>query len=102
MKLKDSSVRIQGIVPELAFALVVADAIWTKQGHELVITSLNDGKHGTTSLHYAGSAADLRTNYFNNAEIEFVAQKLRDALGIDFDVIVEKNHIHLEYQPKRR
>lgn len=93
-----------GIKPELSIALYIASEVWKKLGKELVVTSLNDGKHSKTSLHYYGCAADLRTHYFNEDEKLQAAAMLRSALGnnSDFDVVVESTHIHLEYQPKYR
>jgi len=102
MKLKNNTIHIQGIRPELVFALNVTDQIYTSYGQELVITSLNDGKHSRTSLHYIGAAADLRTSYFTTSEIDNIADLIRNKLGVDYDVIVESNHIHLEFQPKYR
>ena len=91
-----------GIKSELLLALTVADSVWARNGQELVITSLNDGKHSQTSLHYAGCAADLRI--WNFTDVDAVAEILREDLGRnpDFDVVVETDHIHLEYQPKYR
>ena len=94
-------VKINGTRPEIVFALNVCDAVYSKYGEELVITSLNDGKHSITSLHYAGCAADLRTHYFDIDEVKIVASDIRSRLGLDYDVIVEKDHIHLEFQPRR-
>lgn len=90
------------VQPELNLGLFVADGVWRGHGHELVITSLNDGKHSRTSLHYAGQAVDLRTNYFSDPHL--VAADLRAALGEnpDYDVVVEETHIHFEWQPKFR
>ncbi len=101
MILKDGVV-ISGIRTELLFALNVCDGVYSTYGEELVITSLNDGKHSDTSLHYSCSGADLRTRYFTVPETKLVAEDIRSRLGIDFDVVVEKDHIHLEYQPRRR
>jgi hypothetical protein len=101
MILKEGVV-IGGIRPELLFALNVCDAVYNAHGQELVITAIKDGKHSATSLHYSGCAADLRTRYFNANEAKVVAQEIRDRLGVDYDVILEKDHIHLEYQPKYR
>ena len=50
------------------------------------------------SLHYQGKAFDLRTWHV----IEEVAKQLRTYLGKDYDVIVEKDHIHVEYDPKQK
>lgn len=102
MKTKDSSVKIQGIRTELLFGLIVADQVYKEYGKELVITSLNDGNHSVTSLHYSGCAADLRTNYFTPNECIKVEHEIKERLGIDYDVIFETNHIHLEYQPRKR
>ena len=102
MKIKDSTVHIAGIRPELVFALFVAEQIYQKYDKELVITSLVDGRHSPTSLHYAGCAADLRTNFFTRHGAEIIRDEIRDKLGTDFDVILESNHIHLEFQPKLR
>lgn len=95
-------VRIIGIRPEVLFALNVCDAIYSKYGEELVITSVNDGRHSKSSLHYAGLAVDLRTRYFDAEEVPTIAEDIRSRLGIDYDVVVEKDHIHLEFNPKYR
>ena len=100
--LKDSSVRIQGMRVELLFALLAASRIWAELGYALVITSLNDGRHSWTSLHYSGSAADLRIRHMRTGDAARATEELQAALGIDFDVVLEEDHIHVEYQPKRR
>ena len=102
MKLKDSTVKIQGITTELLFGLIIAGQVYKDNGQELVITSLNDGSHSETSLHYSGNGADLRTNYFTNEQTLSVAKTIKERLGIDYDVVIESNHIHLEYQPRKR
>ena len=103
MRLKDDTVRIQGIRTELLFAIMVADEIYKNHGKELVITSGSEfsTRHSTTSLHYSGSAVDLRTNYFRSGEVDIVRAEIKERLGRDFDVVIESTHIHLEYQPKR-
>ena len=94
-----------GIRPELMIGLFVVDNIYKNFGPELVVTSLNDSKHSKTSLHYSGQAADLRTHYFTgSSQVALVADAIRDALGRnpDYDVVIESDHIHFEYQPKFR
>lgn len=98
-----AGVRIRGIAPELVLALVVADQVYSEVAQEnLVVTSVNDSEHSRTSLHYMGCAADLRTNNIAAGRRPIVADTLRrrlEPLG-DFDVVLEKDHIHLEFQPK--
>lgn len=93
-------VRIDGVRPEIVIGMMVAAAIWKDLGHRLVITSVKDGEHSETSLHNSGNAFDCRTKYFTQEETEVAAERLRRQLGPDFDVIIEKTHIHVEYQPK--
>lgn len=97
---KNSNVNPALLSPQIVFALMVADSIYRKYGQELVVTSLNDSKHSFKSLHYDGHAADLRTHYFTGADRIRVSDELRDALHDDYDVVLEKDHIHLEYDPK--
>ena len=99
MRLKNSSVDPKGITPELFLALLEADRLYKKAGaKEVVITSMNDSKHMKGSKHYCGNAADLRI--WNVRSPEKVCRTLGVSLGDDYDVILEHNHIHLEYDPK--
>jgi hypothetical protein len=69
-------------------------------GREAVITSARDGLHMKNSLHYQGKAIDLRTYDMKPGGAEAVVRELRVTLGRDFDVVLESDHIHLEYDPK--
>jgi hypothetical protein len=92
-------IKLLGIRPELMMGLNVAASVYLEVGEVLVVTSVTDGKHKKSSLHHAGQAADLRTRYFDNATIVQVAEMLRGRLTNEFNVVVESDHIHLEYQP---
>jgi len=94
-------VSIQGIRPELLFGIMVANGVYEKYGYELVITSLNDSRHSDASLHYSGAAVDLRiSNITNPGDVAMIALEITGKLNKDYDVVLEKDHIHLEYQPK--
>ena len=99
IQLKDNTVNIHGISNELLFAMFVTDAVLNRYGSVLVITSINDGKHSSGSLHYSGNAFDFRTWYIVDKEEE-VMDDLREALRDSYDVVLEDDHIHVEYQPK--
>jgi len=99
MRVKDNSIRVGGIRPELLIAVMVANEVYTEIGKELVITSVTDGKHSDTSLHYTGCAFDCRI--YDDSDMEFVITKIKDRLKIDYDVVLEGNHIHIEYQPRK-
>ena len=101
MQLK-KGVNATGISSELLLGLMVADSVYRDMGVELVVTSLVDGAHSTTSLHYAGDAADLRTWEFSLEQAREAVTSIKEGLPDDYDVVLEKDHIHLERQPRRR
>lgn len=90
--------RVFGIRPELVVAMQVVDGVLAKDGVDLVVTSAVNGKHSNASLHYAGAAFDLRI--WDIEDVYATAGKIREALTPEFDVVVEKSHIHIEFQPK--
>lgn len=67
---------------------------------DMIITSLNDGQHMAGSLHYEGKAADLRIWNLAPNDPKVVERRIAILVGPEFDVILEKDHIHIEYDPK--
>lgn len=100
MKIKDSSVRFVDIKPGILYAFPIIEEIYQHFGHECVITSLNDSKHMKGSLHYKGQAVDIRTRYFDSNTLAQVYNELVRRLGKKYDVVLEGNHIHVEFDPK--
>lgn len=96
-----TGVDLRGIVPQMAIAYTIASAVYQRHCNALcVITSASDGKHGVNSLHYKGKALDLRTFNVPTAVLPLLVQSLKDALGAQFDVVLEADHIHVEFDPK--
>ena len=101
IKLK-TGVKLANLQPQIALAIQVAYSVYQDNGfNDLRITSLNDSGHSHTSLHYSGNAVDLGVIGFVDAQRAKLAQEINGALGTDFDVLDEGNHIHIEYQPRR-
>jgi uncharacterized protein YcbK (DUF882 family) len=94
-------VRITGLRPEMVLAAVAAESVYREAGHDLTITACVDGKHMAGSLHYAGAAVDVRTRDVPADKISAILAKLKEALAGDFDVLLEGDHIHIEFQPKQ-
>ncbi len=93
--------KVNGLHAEILLAVSIADGVYSKYGVDCVITSCTGGTHGRGSLHYVGHAIDLRTRDFASQALKTsVADELRDRLGSQYDVILESDHIHVEYQPK--
>ena len=98
IRLKDGA-RVAGMGTPLLLALLIADEVYAVQDEVCVVTSIADSKHSPGSLHYIGHAADLRMPGLNTKAA--VLTELKSRLGSDYDVVLEADHIHIEYQPKR-
>ena len=96
-----SGVNFAGIRAEMVPAFLAAYSVFAQHSTSLTITSALDSKHGTGSLHYVGLALDVRTRHIpQNGLKKKIADEIRVALGPQYDVILEKTHIHIEFQPK--
>jgi len=78
-------------------SLCVVAKIFRKHGYELVITSTYDGTHSPCSLHYANDAYDVRIT--TGKKRNMIYEEIKEALGDDYDVILEKTHLHIEFDP---
>ncbi len=108
MKIKDG-VSLAGLVPQMVLAAVIVRDAYAARDPlcSCTITSANDGTHGVDSLHSRDGlcrALDFRTHDYHG-DVEKLGQDIRDALGADFDVVIEdlnhaNEHIHVEWDPK--
>lgn len=107
--LADDDVYIAESVDELKAAAPVINNIYSQFGYNPIITSGNDSlAHGVNSLHYQNSAWDIRTGDItgwvaNTPEgtTRDIADAVQAQLGEKYTVILESDHIHLEYDPIR-
>ncbi len=96
-------VDIRGIAPECVLGILVAAQVYEGRGVPFVVTSVKDSKHMALSLHYVGKAFDCRlpSRYTKDPESDKrVHADLKEALGPQFDVILEADHLHIEHDPK--
>lgn len=100
MELKDNVIPTS-LKPETLLAIIITNDVYKLHGHSLTVTSIADGKHARQSLHYVGYAFDARTRMLTDDEIYSISNELRKRLTTDYDVVVESDHLHIEYQPKR-
>ena len=68
--------------------------VYEEVGCDLYITAIRDGNHKPGSFHYTGNAFDFKKNEWITKE------KLKKALGLDYDVVGHSTHFHVEYDPK--
>ncbi len=78
-------------------ALSKVDYVFRGHEEEVVITSTFEGDHSPSSLHYADLAFDIRKP---KKPITRVITQIRSILGVSYDVVDERDHYHIEYDPK--
>ena len=90
------------IPPSAAFSTIlwVTGSVYEKHDVECVITSGVEGVHGRSSEHFKGDAVDFRTRHLTPEQEANISSEVRDRLGDDFDVVLESDHLHVEYDPK--
>lgn len=66
----------------------------------MVITSTTDGKHMQNSLHYKGLAIDVRTMDKTDIQVNQFVNFLKFHFDKTLDIVIEKDHVHIEYDPK--
>lgn len=116
MRIKDDSVQCS-FHPMITEFLFKVDKLYRSWGDELVITSGSEpgAKHGVQSLHYATPAQAFDLRIHQRANVPDVTRQTEDLKVIAsnycaqknipdnwIEVIVESDHIHIEYQPKRQ
>lgn len=99
-------VSILGFKPEALLGLIIASSVFDKHDVDLIITSGGEGEHSRGSLHFSGLGFDLRSKHLVSGLKKVVLRDLRQCLGKNFDVVLEKRgkpneHFHIEYQPKK-
>ncbi len=95
------SVRIRNPFVAMAVMISIVHESYKELGVEAIITSNADGLHSHNSLHWMGFALDWRTNHLNNdLDRKLVSDRIRSRLGVDFDVVLESDHLHTEWHPK--
>ena len=86
--------------PEVNHILQTAEYAFHTHGYPCVCTSGTDGKHMAGSKHYEAKAVDLRIHHIAVELVSQIIASLREQLGKDYDVVLEGDHVHVEYDPK--
>jgi hypothetical protein len=90
------------IIPKSAIIAAAAHNARTQLGlpGDTWVTSANDSVHMRGSRHYTDEALDLRIHGLTKIQVAEWAAAIKTRLGLKYDVVVEKDHIHVEYDPK--
>lgn len=104
MKLKPGA-SLKGVKDVMFIAAIAIENVMNALGYECTITSGTDSmdQHGggdaSKTLHDDGLALDFRSRYLTEDAKRLMAQEMQAALGPAYQVIIEKDHFHVEYQP---
>jgi len=92
-----AGVDISRLNREIRRALPKIETVYVQYSETFVITSTYEGNHGAGSLHYGNDAVDVGLAKANSRKIYMA---IKEDLGSSFDVVLEGDHIHIEYDPK--
>jgi len=70
-------------------------------GYRATVTSIYDGVRNAESLHLKYRAVDFRTRNMPLPDQFNIQELIASVLGEDFDVVLESDHLHVEYDPFR-
>ena len=93
-----------GLKPEITCTFTIIDEACASHGVRAILSSGVDRTHGAKSLHYAGLAVDVTWKGFQASDPivrAAILAALVSALGSNYDVVLEDDHIHIEFQPKQ-
>ncbi len=81
---------------------IVSHIYWNQHGCTCVIAEGTGGQHMAGSKHGDGQALDIRIRDIPTNEWQALKMDVADALGPQFDVVLELTppHLHIEFDPK--
>lgn len=91
-----------GIKPESVIGMLVALSLFNELEQPFELSSGLEGKHGRNSLHFVGLAFDISARSIDPLAHGDITRHLVDRLGDEFDVVYERSHWHIEFQPEHR
>lgn len=89
------------LAPEMKHACAVATTVYANHDYVAVLTSGKDGVHKRQSLHDIGLAGDFRTRQLRDEIKATIVTEIQKELGPEYEVLLESDHIHIEYDPRK-
>uniref|UniRef100_A0A6M3MEL8 Peptidase n=1 Tax=viral metagenome TaxID=1070528 RepID=A0A6M3MEL8_9ZZZZ len=93
-----AGVDISRLNREIRRSLPWAESVYNQYQKRFVVTSTYEGNHGAGSLHYANEAYDLELPVIGGNKIY---QGMKNTFPDTFDIVLERDHIHVEHDPKK-
>lgn len=98
-----AGVKFDGVKTATLAGIMVVSFVYHRSGHACTILKLVTENPGITRLgtaHDRGLAFDVRTQMIAKNKQPAMVLSLKAALGDAYDVVLEKDHIHIEYDTK--
>lgn len=93
-------VNVDGVKKETIVLMLLLNTFFVRRlSKAFIVTSCTDGKHMKGSKHYSGYAIDIRTRHLTPREINILVSWFKMYHDDVYDMVVEKDHIHVEYDP---
>ena len=92
-----AGVDISRLNREIRRSLPWAESVYQRYNENFIVTSTYEGNHGSGSLHYSNDAYDIA---LPTIIAKRIYQGIKDTFPESFDVVLEADHIHVEYDPK--
>ena len=97
----EKGVDICNLSPQMAVAVAVLQSAFRETlSAALTITSGRDGNHRHV-LHYVGQALDFRIHNLTTSDMDRVEGLCQGLLGEQYDVVLENDHLHVEFDPRQ-
>jgi len=97
----EPNVRINYLGNDLSLVLHHASVWALLTGIGVVVNSMADGAHNPGSLHPWGLGIDLDTEGDRAADLRQLFGYLARVLPRDYDVVLERDHVHVERDHRR-
>jgi hypothetical protein len=93
------NVRFHSAEQAMTVAHSVVTDVYRELGYECRLTCGIE-EHEPPSIHVVGGAFDYGIRRIPDADCVLIRHLLQERLGHGFDVVLESDHIHVEYDPR--
>ena len=99
MIVKDGTTLL-GLHPKMQIANCIVAVIYFKNGFKFRLTAgVDQFGHSAKSFHPKGRACDWGIQGLSIQQVKDLRDEIDLKLGPDYDIVLEKDHIHGEYDP---
>lgn len=99
IKIGPKGAKLLGIKPEMIPVFIITNEVFRHYSAEAVLTEGTGGIHRTI-VHPLGMATDWGLSKLGKSVDKSIKSRLKAKLGDQYDVILESDHFHIEFDPR--